>query len=125
MHASSRQVTILFLEDLGFCKKGEGGAFVSGGRIGPNGSLAVNTNGGGLSYCHPGMYDVIWVYGYGWPVWRGGPMHYADRVGLPYIRGRLAEIAARAGNPKLEPSPLLTKLAQRGGTFAGFKKAAQ
>jgi len=73
----------------------------------------------------PGDIDVIWVYGYGWPVWTGGPMHYADRVGLPYIRGRLAEIAARAGNPKLEPSPLLTKLAQRGGTFAGFKKAAQ
>jgi acetyl-CoA acetyltransferase len=51
--------TILFLEDLGFCKKGDGGAFVSGGRIGPNGSLAVNTNGGGLSYCHPGMYGLF------------------------------------------------------------------
>src|SRR5262249_37025255 len=73
----------------------------------------------------PGDIDVIWVYGYGWPVWTGGPMHYADRVGLPYIRGRLAEIAARAGNRKLEPAPLLPKLAQRGGTFAGFKKAAQ
>src|SRR5262245_18581107 len=47
--------TILFLEDLGFCNKGEGGAFVAGGRIGPKGTLAVNTNGGGLSYCHPGM----------------------------------------------------------------------
>ena len=41
--------TILFLEDLGFCKKGEGGAFVEGGRIGPSGRLAVNTNGGVLS----------------------------------------------------------------------------
>jgi acetyl-CoA acetyltransferase len=51
--------TILFLEDLGFCKKGEGGAFVSGGRIAPKGSLAVNTNGGGLSYCHPGMYGLL------------------------------------------------------------------
>jgi acetyl-CoA acetyltransferase len=51
--------TILFLEDLGFCKKGEGGAFVGGGRIGPNGKLAVNTNGGGLSYCHPGMYGLF------------------------------------------------------------------
>src|SRR5262245_28802866 len=51
--------TILFLEDLGFCKKGEGGAFVGGGRIGPKGSLAVNTNGGGLSYCHPGMYGLF------------------------------------------------------------------
>jgi acetyl-CoA acetyltransferase len=51
--------TILFLEDLGFCKKGEGGAFVEGGRIGPKGSLPVNTNGGGLSYCHPGMYGLF------------------------------------------------------------------
>ncbi|HEY4372847.1 MAG TPA: acetyl-CoA acetyltransferase [Burkholderiales bacterium] len=51
--------TILFLEDLGFCAKGEGGAFVSGGAIAPGGRLAVNTNGGGLSYCHPGMYGLL------------------------------------------------------------------
>jgi acetyl-CoA acetyltransferase len=51
--------TILFLEDLGFCKKGEGGAFVSEGRIAPKGALPVNTNGGGLSYCHPGMYGLL------------------------------------------------------------------
>jgi len=51
--------TILFLEDLGFCKKGEGGGFVTGGRIAPGGSLPVNTNGGGLSYCHPGMYGLF------------------------------------------------------------------
>jgi acetyl-CoA acetyltransferase len=51
--------TILFLEDLGVCKKGEGGAFVEGGRIAPKGSLPVNTNGGGLSYCHPGMYGLF------------------------------------------------------------------
>jgi acetyl-CoA acetyltransferase len=50
---------ILFLEDLGFCPKGEGGAFVSDGRIAPGGSLPVNTNGGGLSYCHPGMYGLF------------------------------------------------------------------
>lgn len=50
---------ILFLEDLGYCKKGEGGAFVSGGRIAPGGELAVNTSGGGLSYCHPGMYGLL------------------------------------------------------------------
>jgi acetyl-CoA acetyltransferase len=50
---------ILFLEDLGFCGKGEGGAFVSGGRIAPGGEVALNTNGGGLSYQHPGMYGPL------------------------------------------------------------------
>jgi acetyl-CoA acetyltransferase len=51
--------TILFLEDLGFCPKGEGGRFVEGGRIAPGGSLPVNTNGGGLSCVHPGMYGLF------------------------------------------------------------------
>jgi acetyl-CoA acetyltransferase len=50
---------ILALEDLGFCAKGEGGAFVADGRIAPGGSLPVNTNGGGLSYCHPGQYGIF------------------------------------------------------------------
>ncbi len=50
---------ILFLEDLGFCPKGEGGRFVSGGAIAPGGKLPVNTSGGGLSYCHPGMYGLL------------------------------------------------------------------
>ncbi|MDE1145124.1 MAG: thiolase [Azospirillaceae bacterium] len=50
---------ILFLEDLGFCKKGEGGAFVQDGRIAPGGALPVNTNGGGLSCVHPGMYGLF------------------------------------------------------------------
>lgn len=51
--------TIMFLEDLGYCAKGEGGAFVEDGAIAPGGSLAVNTNGGGLSCCHPGMYGMF------------------------------------------------------------------
>jgi len=51
--------TILFLEDLGFCKKGEGGAFVASGAIAPGGALPVNTNGGGLSCVHPGMYGLF------------------------------------------------------------------
>lgn len=53
--------TILFLEDLGFCPKGEGGRFVSDGHIAPGGSLPVNTNGGGLSCVHPGMYGIFIV----------------------------------------------------------------
>lgn len=50
---------ILFLEDLGFCRKGEGGAFIADGHIAPGGNLPVNTNGGGLSHCHPGMYGMF------------------------------------------------------------------
>ena len=51
--------TLLFLEDLGFCKKGEAGAFVRDGGIAPGGRLPVNTNGGGLSCVHPGMYGIF------------------------------------------------------------------
>ena len=51
--------TILFLEDLGFCPKGEGGRFVADGAIAPGGRFPVNTNGGGLSFCHPGMYGLF------------------------------------------------------------------
>jgi acetyl-CoA acetyltransferase len=51
--------TILALEDLGFCDKGEGGAYVAGGALAPGGRLAVNTNGGGLSCVHPGMYGIF------------------------------------------------------------------
>ncbi|MFV3075010.1 acetyl-CoA acetyltransferase [Niveispirillum fermenti] len=50
---------ILFLEDLGFCARGEGGPFVADGAIAPGGRLAVNTNGGGLSCVHPGMYGLF------------------------------------------------------------------
>lgn len=53
--------TVLFLEDLGFCPKGEGGRFVEGGAIAPGGRLAVNTNGGGLSCVHPGMYGLFLI----------------------------------------------------------------
>lgn len=53
--------TVLFLEDLGFCSKGEGGRFVQDGRIAPGGTLAVNTNGGGLSCVHPGMYGMFLI----------------------------------------------------------------
>jgi acetyl-CoA acetyltransferase len=51
---------LLHLEDLGFCKKGEGGPFVMEAALGPGGGpLAMNTNGGGLSFTHPGMYGMF------------------------------------------------------------------
>ena len=52
---------LLHLEDLGFCAKGEGGAFVEDGKLGPGGALPMNTNGGGLSYTHPGMYGMFLI----------------------------------------------------------------
>jgi acetyl-CoA acetyltransferase len=50
---------ILYLEDLGFCKKGEGGPFVAEGNLLPGGKLPSMTNGGGLSYNHPGAYGLM------------------------------------------------------------------
>ncbi len=50
---------LILLEDLGLCAKGEGGSFVESGAIAPGGALALNTNGGGLSYTHPGMLGLF------------------------------------------------------------------
>jgi acetyl-CoA acetyltransferase len=50
---------LLLLEGLGFCPKGEGGAFVADGALGPGGSLPANTTGGGLSYTHPGQFGIF------------------------------------------------------------------
>jgi 3-hydroxyacyl-CoA dehydrogenase len=61
--------------------------------------------------------DVIWVYGYGWPVYRGGPMFWADQVGLKTIRDRLLELGRRTGDAFWTPAPLLSRLAQEGAAF--------
>jgi acetyl-CoA acetyltransferase len=52
-------VPVMGLEAAGFCAPGEGGAFVSGGRTAPGGAFPMNTNGGGLSYTHTGMYGMF------------------------------------------------------------------
>lgn len=55
-------ITVLLqLEALGFCKPGESGAFVERGRIAPGGDFPLNTSGGGLSYCHPGMFGIFLI----------------------------------------------------------------
>jgi acetyl-CoA acetyltransferase len=56
---SFTSTVLMCIEDLGFCPKGEGGRFVEDGKLGPGGSLPTNTNGGGLSYTHPGMYGMF------------------------------------------------------------------
>jgi 3-hydroxyacyl-CoA dehydrogenase len=66
----------------------------------------------------PGDIDVIWVYGYGWPVWRGGPMYYADRLGLAHIRDRLTLYAERSGDETLRPATRIARLAAEGRGFA-------
>ena len=66
----------------------------------------------------PSDIDVIWVYGYGWPVWRGGPMYYADQLGLAHIRDRLALYAERSGDETLRPATRISRLAAEGRGFA-------
>jgi acetyl-CoA acetyltransferase len=59
VYDSFTYTALVTLEALGFCKKGEGGPFVSGQRTAPGGDFPLNTNGGGLSYTHPGMYGMF------------------------------------------------------------------
>ncbi len=66
----------------------------------------------------PSDIDVIWVYGYGWPVHRGGPMFYADSLGLKNVAARLAEQARLLDDAALAPAPLLARLADEGKGFA-------
>ena len=67
---------------------------------------------------------MIWIYGYGWPVYRGGPMYYADSIGLAKIADRLAGFAERFDEPALKPAPLLQRLAAEGRGFAAWKGKA-
>ncbi|SDN92962.1 3-hydroxyacyl-CoA dehydrogenase NAD-binding domain-containing protein [Afipia sp. GAS231] len=73
----------------------------------------------------PSDIDVIWLYGYGWPIYRGGPMFYADQVGLKHIADRLSYYAKETNDPSLEPSPLLKRLAAEGKTFASLAEKAK
>jgi 3-hydroxyacyl-CoA dehydrogenase len=60
--------------------------------------------------------DVIWVYGYGWPVYRGGPMAWADSIGLKVVRDRMLEFERQHGDT-WKPAALLDRLANEGKGF--------
>ena len=63
--------------------------------------------------------DVIYLNGYGFPAYRGGPMFYADTVGLKKIYDKICEFHEQHG-ARWEPAPLLKRLAEEGRTFASF-----
>lgn len=63
--------------------------------------------------------DLVWINGYGWPAATGGPMHWADGVGLSTMVDKLDELAAETGDDGLKPAALLRRLAGEGATFAG------
>ena len=65
--------------------------------------------------------DIACLKGYNWPVYTGGPMFWADTVGLLYIVERLNEFEARYGNGDFVPSPLLVKLAKAGERLSDYK----
>ncbi|MGA8166427.1 MAG: 3-hydroxyacyl-CoA dehydrogenase family protein, partial [Candidatus Acidiferrales bacterium] len=68
-----------------------------------------------------GDIDIIYINGYGFPAYRGGPMWYADTVGLKNVYERVREFHERHGE-LWEPAPLLKQLAEQGKSFAEFSK---
>jgi 3-hydroxyacyl-CoA dehydrogenase len=65
--------------------------------------------------------DVVWVNGYGWPVYRGGPMYYGDQIGTDKVLAKMQEFQAKNGDD-FKPSALLEKLAADGKKFSDFKQ---
>jgi 3-hydroxyacyl-CoA dehydrogenase len=61
---------------------------------------------------------MVWIAGYGWPVYRGGPMFYGDTVGLDKVLARMEEWERKLG-PEFKPSEMLRQKAQRGEQFTG------
>ena len=62
----------------------------------------------------PGDIDIVYLYGYGFPAWRGGPMHYAEAIGLDKVLARIEEFRERFGEDNWTPAPLLEKLVADG-----------
>ncbi|WP_338663753.1 3-hydroxyacyl-CoA dehydrogenase NAD-binding domain-containing protein [Pararoseomonas sp. SCSIO 73927] len=71
-----------------------------------------------------GDIDTVWLNGYGWPAWTGGPMFHADQVGLKHIVERLRGFSAACGDESLMPAALLVRLAEEGSSFAALDEKA-
>ena len=69
----------------------------------------------------PGDVDIVYLNGYGFPKWRGGPMFHADSLGLETVIGKLQALRELTGDPCWEPAPLLLQLAGEGRTLASLK----
>ena len=69
----------------------------------------------------PSDIDVVYVFGYAFPAAKGGPMHYADQVGLKNVYDKICEFRERDGEMYWKPAPLLEKLAKEGKTFAQWE----
>ncbi|NKB39069.1 MAG: hypothetical protein GKR93_18205 [Gammaproteobacteria bacterium] len=66
----------------------------------------------------PGDIDIIWIYGYGFPATRGGPMYYADTIGLDKVYKSITELSEKHGAQYWTPAPLLERLVKEGKPFA-------
>lgn len=64
--------------------------------------------------------DVVWINGYGWPMYTGGPMFWADGVGLGEVADKIRGYADSLGGDHWEISPLLARLADEGATLSGY-----
>jgi 3-hydroxyacyl-CoA dehydrogenase len=71
----------------------------------------------------PGDIDVVYTSGYGFPRRRGGPMFFADEVGLSTVLAGIEKYGKRLHAPDWQPAPLLKKLAAEGSTFAAWQAA--
>jgi 3-hydroxyacyl-CoA dehydrogenase len=70
----------------------------------------------------PSDIDVVYVFGYGFPVYHGGPMHYADHIGLETVYKKLSAFQQQTGEDYWQPAQLIKTLAESGGSFARWAK---
>ena len=83
-------------------------------------SQLVTQGGIDLPPDSPVDIDVVYLTGYGFPQYRGGPMFYADELGLDRVLARIEQFRLAHGDDLWAPAPLLSKLASEGKTFGSL-----